>query len=264
MVKIVRDMENKIPIKVDSLIDYTGFSAELEVNGITKSVSNLATKSPYIVFSAGEVESLNPAAFGIFTVYNKKGEVHIVYKIYFSVVDNQIEIQQFKPIRIVIVGAFKYEGMNAASDEVITKKVEEAVEKAMDESVGTKVEEVVDSIIDDKVEESVSGIIDPKVEAAVDAVIDTKVEKVVNDIFDSSESGTVGGVISGLQDKVEDDLDPRLTNVENDVGNNVKPRLSAAETTLAQKISLDYDESDDNIAFHEGHEMPFSDDETSD
>jgi hypothetical protein len=218
------------------LIDYTGFSAELEVNGITKSVSNLASKAPSIMFSVDETSSISPAAFGRFTVYNKKGEVHIVYKIYFSTVDSLDEVQQFKPIRIVIVGSFKYDGIDSGSDEEIERKVVE----------------VVDSIIDDKVEESVSGIIDPKVEAAVDAVIDTKVETVVNEIFDSSESGTVGGVISELQDKVEDDLDPRLTAVETDLGENVKPRLATAEATLAKKISLDYDDSDDNVIFSEG------------
>ena len=247
MVRVVKDMENKIPIKVVSLIDYTGFSAELEVNGITKSVSNLASKDPSVTFSADETSSISPAAFGKFTVYNGKGEVHIVYKIYFSTVDTTDDIQQFKPIRIVIVGSFKYDGIDSGSDEDIARKVVE----------------VVDSIIDDKVEESVSGIIDPKVERAVDAVIDTKVETVVNAIFDSSESGTVGGMISGLQDKVEDDLDPRLTIVENDLGGNVKPRLEAAETTLASKVSIDYDDSDDNIAFFEGHDIPLGTGEDS-
>ena len=213
MVRVVKGIENKIPIEVVSLIDYTGFSAELEVNNITKSVSNLAARNPFIIFSVDEISSISPSASGRFIVYNKKGEIHIVYRIYFTTVDNSDEIQQFKSIRIVIAGSFRYDGMNSGSDEDIAKKVVE----------------VVDSIIDGKVEESISGIIDPKVEAAVDAIIDTKVETVVNEIFDSSESDTVGGVISGLQEKIE-----------------------TVEDTLEKKVSLEYDNSDDNVKFFSG------------
>lgn len=234
MVKVVRGTENTVPIKVVSLIDYTGFHAELEINGGVKTVDSLSAKSPNVVLSAEDVESIVPSTFCRFTIYNAKGEVHVIYKICFSVVDSPLEVQNFKPIRVVIVSSFNYDGINS------------------DRDIAREVEKTVDAIIDDKVESSVSGIIQPKVEQAVDAVIDTKVEAVVNEIFESSDSTSAGGIISGLQDKIEGDMEPRLTIVESDLGDDVHPRLDAAEALLSKKISLDYDDSDDNIAFLEG------------
>ena len=150
MVKVVRDMENKIPVKVVSLIDYSGFSAELEINGITKSVENLASAAPSVVLSADEVATLEPSTMGRFTVFNKDGEIHVVYKIYFSVVDSPLEVQGFKPIRIVIVSSFKYEWSQEGST---------------DEKIARKVEETLDEVLDDKVAASIDGMIDQKVEA---------------------------------------------------------------------------------------------------
>lgn len=108
MVRVVRGQENKVPVKVTSLIDYSGFSAKLEVNLVEKTVSNLAAKSPIIVLSPSDVASLGNNAFGTFTVYNQSGEVHAVYKIFFKVVDSQSEVQSFGRIRIVIVSSFEY------------------------------------------------------------------------------------------------------------------------------------------------------------
>lgn len=134
MVRVVRGQENKVPVKVTSLIDYSGFSAKLEVNVIEKTVSNLAAKSPIIVLSSSDVAALGNNAFGTFTVYNPSGEVHAVYKIFFNVVDSQSEVQSFGRIRIVIVSSFEYNPGGSGSgipSEIINelKDIEKDIEQ---------------------------------------------------------------------------------------------------------------------------------------
>ena len=137
MVKIAKGMENKIPIRVVSLIDYSGFSAKLEVNGIEKTVANLSSASPNVVFSAEETDSLGSSAFGRFCIYNKKGEVHVIYKLYFVVVNDPLEIQQFKPIRVVIVSSFNYDVINSDIEPRV-----EALEKEVNEELIPKVDDI--------------------------------------------------------------------------------------------------------------------------
>ena len=108
MVKIIKGEENKIPVRVTSLIDYSGFTAKLEVEGIEKSISDLS-KHPKVVLSSSEVEAIGDVNIGTFTVYNAEGDVHAVYKLFFQAVDTVPEALSFNVIRITVVSSFEYD-----------------------------------------------------------------------------------------------------------------------------------------------------------
>ena len=108
MVKIIKGEENKIPVRVTSLIDYSGFTAKLEVEGIEKSISDLS-KHPKVVLSSSEVEAIGDVNIGTFTVYNADGDVHAVYKLFFQAVDTVPEALSFNVIRITVVSSFEYD-----------------------------------------------------------------------------------------------------------------------------------------------------------
>ena len=108
MVKIIKGEENKIPVRVTSLIDYSGFSAKLAIAGIEKTVAYLG-KNPKVVLSASDVETIGDSNIGTFTVYNADGEVHTVYKLFFGAVDTAPAAIPFNVIRVTIVSTFKYD-----------------------------------------------------------------------------------------------------------------------------------------------------------
>ena len=110
MVRLIEGQDNKIPVRVTSLIDYSGFSAKLELGSMTKTVSDLKSASASIEFSASEVDSLDGFAMGHLTVYNASNEVHMKMLVQFSVVASAGAAQGFQKISITIVSLFKYEG----------------------------------------------------------------------------------------------------------------------------------------------------------
>lgn len=114
MVKIIKGEENKIPVRVTSLIDYSGFTAKLEVEGIEKSISDLS-KHPKVVLSSSEVEAIGDVNIGTFTVYNADGDVHAVYKLFFQAVDTAPEALSFNVIRITVVSSFEYDWAHSSA-----------------------------------------------------------------------------------------------------------------------------------------------------
>lgn len=259
MVKLVKGQANRIPVKVVSLIDYTGFSAVLEMGvGAPKSIPNLKAANAHVDFSEAEIDGMEgEMALGTLTVSNAANEVHMKMLIRFKPVDTYGEAQGFQKISVVIVSAFKYDwaasGSELPTEEIarmIDEKVEPAVEKAMTESVDQKVEEHVDEIIDDKVSQVVDGIVDEKVETTVDAVIDTKVDERIDELLDSSDSDALGGIINNLQTTVYDDLNPRVTVLEGTIKDDIQLRLANVEQVAESRVSMeDYSDSDEGIIF---------------
>lgn len=257
MVRLVRDKENRISVKVTATVDYTGFSATLRVAGANKSIANLKAGNLRLDFTPEAVNEIGSGAEGFITVFNKKGDIYVTNRVWFSAVDNEGDAVGYQKISIVLVSMLKYEGgrrpsaesqTSAETEAVIQAKVEAAVASAMTEAIDAKVEAAVDGMIDQKVEASVSGIVEEQVTTVVNNVIDTKVEEQVNALFDDSDSDTIGGQFVMLQETVED-IEPRVEVVEQQISDNIEPRLAEAETTIAKKISMDYEDSDEGIAF---------------
>ena len=255
MIKLVRNQSNKISVDVTATIDYTGFTASLLVVGVEKDLGNLKAGNARIEFSPEEVDLIGDGSAGYVTVRTGAGDVYIVNQVWFAPVNSRDEAVGYQALSIVLVSKIKYEGgkqqTSADIEKMIDEKVDETVDRVMTESIDAKVEEIVDAVIDEKVAEVVDDIVDDKVDKAVDAVIDIKVEEQVNALFESSDSDTIGGQFENMKESVED-LEPRMERVEDQIDNNILPRLSAAETVLAKKISLDYEDSDDHIVFYTG------------
>lgn len=233
MVRLVRDKENRISVKVTATVDYTGFSAALSISGIDKGVANLKAKNIRMVFTTSEVAGIGKNAQGILTIYDSKGEVYVKNLVWFETVGTESDAVGYQTISVVLV-SMKQQNSSYRPDSDWDKIIDEKIEKVMTESIDAKVEECVDKIIDEKVETAVEGIIDEKVTTVVDSVIDSKVEEAVNDLFDSSDSDTVGGVINALEDTVYD---------------NILPRVSDIEEELSKKVSVKHEESDENMTF---------------
>lgn len=225
MVKLVIGRENKIPIKITSTIDHTGFAATVAVAGIEKSVPDLKAASLSAVFSPSDVEAVGDGEVGYLTVFNKDGDVHVKQRICFYGVESEADAADAQKISVVLVSQIKYEGGKPTPDPEIDKKVQEAVDKAMAEAMGE---------------------------------IDQHIEDTVNEMFDSSDSDTPGGMLNGLEHKVNDDIEPRVETLEVTVEDNIQPRLTQIETTLEKKISMDYDDSDEGVVFKDGY--PISED----
>ena len=122
MVKIIKGEENKIPVRVTSLIDYSGFSAKLEIAGLEKTVADLS-KNPKVLLSSSDVETIGASNIGTFTVYNTEGEVHAVYKIFFSAVDSASAAVSFNVIRVTIVASFKYDWYGSGGGGDLSRRV---------------------------------------------------------------------------------------------------------------------------------------------
>lgn len=111
MVKLVKNRVNKIPVVVTAIIGYAGFSATLELNGATKTISNLKVANPSVEFTEDEIESIGAdGAVGLLTVRNDKGEVHTVCQVNFSAVDDEREAAGFQKIYLTLVSLLKYMG----------------------------------------------------------------------------------------------------------------------------------------------------------
>ena len=226
MVRLVRDKENRISVKVTASVDYSGFSASLSIPGVEKIIPDLSARNIRIDFSPAEVESIGQNAQCVLTVYNAEGEVYVNNMVWFETVATESEALGHQNISIVIVSLIKYEGGKSRPDEELDKIIEEKVDKAMTESVDAKVEEYVDEIIDDKVAAVVDVILEDKVEKVVDAVIDEKVDARIDELLDSSDSDTIGGVIDTMEE-----------------------RISAVEKELKDKISVKHEHEDENMIF---------------
>lgn len=108
MTKLVKGQDNVIPVRVTSLIDYTGFSATLEIKGASKNISNLKSPEAKVVFLASEIASYGESTFGYMTIRDAQGEQHMKMMIQFKVVDSLSEALGFQTISVVIVSKFDY------------------------------------------------------------------------------------------------------------------------------------------------------------
>ena len=112
MVKLVRNRDNRIPVKVTSFLNYDGYSASLEVEGLTKTVSNLKSPNAKIVFTEAEVDALDDFVLGHLTVLDKEGKEHEKMLIQIKVVDSEADAIGFQALRMALVSikAFTYSG----------------------------------------------------------------------------------------------------------------------------------------------------------
>ena len=110
MIKLVREKVNRVSVGVTAIIDYSGFSATLDLLGSTKTLSDLSAKNLFIEFSASEVEKVKDTTYGTLTVLNKEGKVHSRCLVTFSAVDDEREAAGWQRLIITLVALLKYEG----------------------------------------------------------------------------------------------------------------------------------------------------------
>ena len=109
MIKLIKGIENQIPVVVTSLIDYAGFSAILELKDGYKEIPDLR-KNPSVTFSPSEVDVMEGEVVGALNVYNKDGELHMRSLVPFTTVDSERDAAGSQKIFITLVSLIKYEG----------------------------------------------------------------------------------------------------------------------------------------------------------
>lgn len=112
MVRLVKNRDNKVPVKVTSFLNYGGFSATLEVEGLTKTVANLKSANASITFTADEIEGLGEYVLGHLTVFDKNGDEFIKMLTQIQVVESESEALGFQAFRLALVSvkAFTFNG----------------------------------------------------------------------------------------------------------------------------------------------------------
>ena len=115
MIKLVKGENNTIQVKVTSLVNYSGFSAMLEVNDTIKNIPNLKVSNPKIDFTAEEVDEIGQDALGYLTVYNAKGEQHVRIMYQFAVVENEADAVGSQKMSVVIVSVPSYTAWSEGS-----------------------------------------------------------------------------------------------------------------------------------------------------
>ena len=133
MVKLVKNQSNRIAISVTSLIDYSGFSASLEVGGITKTIPSLKSANAKVEFSASDIGGMTDFATGYLTVLDGDGKTYVRMMPMFKLVENPAEAVGFQTITVVIVPLFRYEGGGGGGDvpkDVVRKSDFAGIDKA--------------------------------------------------------------------------------------------------------------------------------------
>ena len=112
MVRLVKNRDNKVPVKVTSFLNYGGFSATLEVEGLTKTVANLKSANASITFTAAEIDGFGEYVLGHLTVFDKKGDEFVKMLIQIQVVETEEEALGFQAFRMALVSfkAFTFSG----------------------------------------------------------------------------------------------------------------------------------------------------------
>ena len=217
MVKLVKDKENRIPVVVTALIDYSGFSATLDLPSTSKSIPALRKANLAVTFSAEEVEGIGEYAVGTLSVYNPDGELHMKSLVTFIPVETERDAVGFQQINVILVSLLKFEGSRRGGGG-----------GGGSTTYATKAEllaEIKARLAGDKksVEES-KQYADEAIQEALD---------------DSDESAALVVRINKVEEKVDDEIEPRL---------------DAVEITLAEKVSVNYgtDESDEGLYFDDG------------
>lgn len=131
MIKLVKEKVNRVTVGVTAIIDYSGFSANLDFLGTSKTLSDLSAKNLFIEFSASEVEKVKDTTYGTLTVLNKEGKVHSRCLVTFSAVDDEREAAGWQRLIITLVALLKYEGSrrdpSGGGGEVDPDKIREIV-----------------------------------------------------------------------------------------------------------------------------------------
>lgn len=110
MIKLVREKVNRVSVGVTAIIDYSGFSATLDLLGSTKTLSDLSAKNLWLEFSPSEVEKIEDTTYGTLTVLNKENKIHTKCLVTFSAVDTEREAAGWQRLIITLVALLKYEG----------------------------------------------------------------------------------------------------------------------------------------------------------
>lgn len=151
MVKLVRNRDNRVPVKVTSYLDYDGFSASLEVEGLTKTVTNLKTANAKIEFTADEVDALGDFVLGHLTVYDKNGDEFIKMLVQIKVVDTEGDAVGFQAFRMALVSvkAYTYSGGSVNDPDIVRRSDFEGLEKAKPSinSCQDTINSIVDTIV---------------------------------------------------------------------------------------------------------------------
>jgi len=108
MIKLIKGQDNVIPIRVTSLMDYSGYSATLEINGTTKEIGDIKSKNVSITFTSDEIDEYGNNILGYLTIFDGSGKLHMKMLIQFKVVDTAGDALGFQKISIVIVSSFNY------------------------------------------------------------------------------------------------------------------------------------------------------------
>jgi hypothetical protein len=156
MIKLVKEKVNRVTVGVTAIIDYSGFSATLDLMGTTKTLSDLSDKNLWIEFSPSDVAKVEETTYGTLTVLNKEGKVHSRCLVTFSAVDTEREALGWQRLIITLVALLKYEGSRRGGggdpSDPATKADVQKVQDSVDalsltvDNVSTQVTEVSDSV----------------------------------------------------------------------------------------------------------------------
>ena len=133
MVKLIKGQDNVIPVRVTSLMDYSGYSAVLEINGSTKEIGDIKSKNVSITFTSDEIDEYDNSILGYLTIFDGSGKLHMKMLLQFKVVDTAGEALGFQKISVVIVSMFNYnwsEGGGEVPADVVRKSDFAGIEAA--------------------------------------------------------------------------------------------------------------------------------------
>ena len=160
MIKLVKEKVNRVSVGVTAIIDYSGFSATLELMGISKTLSDLSAKNLWLEFSPAEVENIEETTYGTLTVLNKERKIHSKCLVTFSAVDTEREAAGWQRLIITLVSLLKYEGsrrdpQGGGGGDIDPEKIREIVRTTPITVVGPgghletmTVEETADRLVD--------------------------------------------------------------------------------------------------------------------
>lgn len=122
MVKLIKGQDNVIPVRVTSLMDYSGYSAALEINGTTKKIENIKSKNVSITFTSDEIDEYGNNILGYLTIFDGSGKLHMKMLIQFKVVDTAGDALGFQKISVVIVSSFNYNWSGGGGGRDVVRK----------------------------------------------------------------------------------------------------------------------------------------------
>ena len=195
MIKLVKGKSNSIAIKVRSLIDYKGFSANLlMMNGLQKFVPDISAQNPRIVFMAADIENFfGKGQEGVLTVSDGSSTEKSKQRIWFSLVDIDSEAINFQDIYINIVAEKKTSGCGDAGLEARISALEIRVD-ILDDHLDEMVTKVINDVLPTEIKPTVEEVVEEEVKPIVDSKIATSISNEIEPMVDDKIAESIGAI----------------------------------------------------------------------